>query len=156
DALIIGAGFSGLYQLHRLRQRDSRCASSSSRVAVPVPDPAQVGARLGTWVPTSRTSAVSCCTTSAYRSTWPSAGRAPRTATRIRAALMAEVRMKLYAHPFSSYCQKVLIALYENTTPFEFCMLAPDEPRTAAEHQALWPLKRMPVLVDDGRTVVES
>ena len=69
---------------------------------------------------------------------------------------MAEVRMKLYAHPFSSYCQKVLIALYENTTPFEFCMLAPDEPRTAAEHQALWPLKRMPVLVDDGRTVVES
>jgi glutathione S-transferase len=27
--------------------------------------------------------------------------------------------MKLYAHPFSSYCQKVLIALYENGTPFE-------------------------------------
>ena len=22
--------------------------------------------------------------------------------------------LKLYAHPFSSYCQKVLIALYEN------------------------------------------
>jgi len=27
--------------------------------------------------------------------------------------------MKLYAHPFSSYSQKVLIALYENATPFE-------------------------------------
>ena len=25
----------------------------------------------------------------------------------------------LFAHPFSSYCQKVLIALYENATPFE-------------------------------------
>ena len=64
--------------------------------------------------------------------------------------------MKLYAHPFSSYCQKVLIALYENDTPFEFRMLAPDDERAAADHAALWPLERMPVLVDDGRTVVES
>jgi len=64
--------------------------------------------------------------------------------------------MKLYAHPFASYCQKVLIALYENGTPFEFCMLAPDDKQMAAEHEALWPFKRMPVLVDDGCTVVES
>jgi glutathione S-transferase len=64
--------------------------------------------------------------------------------------------MQLYAHPFSSYCQKVLIALYENDTPFEFRMLAPGDAQVAAEHAALWPLKRMPVLVDDGRTVVES
>jgi glutathione S-transferase len=35
-------------------------------------------------------------------------------------------------------------------------MLAPDDEKTAAEHVALWPLKRMPVLVDDGRAVVES
>ena len=64
--------------------------------------------------------------------------------------------MKLFAHPFSSYCQKVLIALYENQTPFEFRMLAAGEEQTAAEHVALWPLRRMPVLVDGGRTVVES
>jgi len=64
--------------------------------------------------------------------------------------------MKLYAHPFSSYCQKVLIALYENETPFELRMLAPGDERAAAEHEALWPLKRMPVLVDAGRTVVEA
>ena len=64
--------------------------------------------------------------------------------------------MKLYAHPFSSYCQKVLIALYENDTPFELRMLAPGDERVAAEHEALWPLKRMPVLVDGGRTVVEA
>jgi glutathione S-transferase len=64
--------------------------------------------------------------------------------------------MKLYAHPFSSYCQKVLIALYENATAFEFRLLTPDDPQTAAEHAALWPLKRMPVLVDGDRTVVES
>ena len=63
---------------------------------------------------------------------------------------------KLYAHPFSSYCQKVLIALYENDTPFELRMLAPGDGAAAAEHAALWPLRRMPVLVDDGRTVVEA
>jgi len=26
----------------------------------------------------------------------------------------------LYAHPFSSYCQKALTALYENGTDFEY------------------------------------
>jgi glutathione S-transferase len=64
--------------------------------------------------------------------------------------------MKLYAHPFSSYCQKVLIALYENDTPFELRMLAPDDEEASAELEALWPLKRMPVLVDEGRGVIET
>ena len=64
--------------------------------------------------------------------------------------------MKLYAHPFASYCQKVLIALYENDTPFELRMLAPGDEKAAAEQEALWPLKRIPVLVDAGRTVVET
>lgn len=62
----------------------------------------------------------------------------------------------LYGHPFSSYCQKVLIALYENAIAFEFRMLASDEPKNYAEFARLWPLKRMPVLVDGARTVVES
>src|SRR5688572_10069403 len=64
--------------------------------------------------------------------------------------------LKLYAHPFSSYCQKVLIALYENETAFEFRMVAPGDGQAAAELEALWPLKRFPVLVDDGRTVLEA
>lgn len=64
--------------------------------------------------------------------------------------------LTLYAHPFSSYCQKVLIALYENAIPFGFRLLTPDDPRTQAEHAALWPLRRMPVLVDGDRTVVEA
>jgi len=63
--------------------------------------------------------------------------------------------LTLYAHPFSSYCQKVLTALYENATPFELRLLAPDQP-ASREFAALWPLQRMPVLVDGGRTVVES
>lgn len=64
--------------------------------------------------------------------------------------------MQLYAHPFSSYCQKVLIALYENDIPFELRLRAPDNPQAAAELEARWPLMRMPMLVDKGRTVVET
>ena len=62
--------------------------------------------------------------------------------------------LTLYAHPFSSYCQKVLIALYENGTSFTLRKLG--EAEADAELEALWPLKRMPVLVDDGATVLES
>lgn len=64
--------------------------------------------------------------------------------------------MKLYAHPFSSYCQKVLIALYENDTPFELSLLSPDDPENLAEHERLWPLKRFPVLTDGDRTLMEA
>jgi glutathione S-transferase len=62
--------------------------------------------------------------------------------------------MKLYAHPFSSYCQKVLIALYANAIAFEYRSL--EDAAAAAELQALWPLKRFPVLVDAGRTLLET
>jgi glutathione S-transferase len=64
--------------------------------------------------------------------------------------------LKLYAHPFSSYCQKVLIALYENATPFEMRLLTPDDPKTTAEFAELWPLKRFPLLLDGERRVLES
>lgn len=64
--------------------------------------------------------------------------------------------LKLYGHPFSSYCQKALIALYESGTPFEFRVLSPEHPEIAAEHAALWPLKRFPVLVDGARTLIEA
>ncbi|CAH2914507.1 MAG: Maleylacetoacetate isomerase (EC @ Glutathione S-transferase [uncultured Paraburkholderia sp.] len=64
--------------------------------------------------------------------------------------------LKLYAHSFSSYCQKALIALYENGTPFEFRLLAHDDPRIMAEFAELWPIRRFPVLVDSGRTVMEA
>ena len=63
--------------------------------------------------------------------------------------------MQFYGHPFSSYCQKALIALYENGIPFEFRVLSGDE-ETASEHARLWPLRRMPVLVDGERIVVEA
>jgi glutathione S-transferase len=64
--------------------------------------------------------------------------------------------LTLYAHPFSSYCQKVLIALYENGTPFDYRLLSPENPAAFAELAARWPLRRFPMLADEGRTVVES
>lgn len=62
--------------------------------------------------------------------------------------------LKLYAHPFSSYCQKVLTALYENATPFEYRLL--EDPQARAELATLSPLGRFPVLVDGKRAVLES
>jgi glutathione S-transferase len=62
--------------------------------------------------------------------------------------------VKLYSHPFSSYSQKVLIALYENGTPFEYRNL--EEPAANEELAALWPLKRFPILVDKAQTILEA
>ena len=62
--------------------------------------------------------------------------------------------MKLYAHPFSSYSQKVLIALYENATPFEYRNL--EDPSANTELASLWELKRFPVLVDQDCTILET
>ena len=63
--------------------------------------------------------------------------------------------LKLYAHPFSSYCQKALVALYENDTRFEYHRLY-DDPSAMPELAAMWPMKRFPVLVDNGRAVTEA
>ena len=62
--------------------------------------------------------------------------------------------LQLYAHP--SYCQKVLIALYENDVPFTLRTLEPSEKRNLVEFAKLSPMARMPVLVDGERVVLES
>lgn len=63
---------------------------------------------------------------------------------------------QLYFHPFSSYCQKVLVALYENGIPFDPRLL--DGPDSPAMHEltGLWPMKRFPVLVHGDQTVMEA
>lgn len=65
------------------------------------------------------------------------------------------MNLSLYAHPFSSYCQKVLTALYENATPHTFLMLD-GSGDAGLEFSARWPIKRMPLLVDGDRTVAEA
>ncbi|QCK85961.1 glutathione S-transferase family protein [Phreatobacter aquaticus] len=63
---------------------------------------------------------------------------------------------ELFAHPFSAYCQKVLVALYENDTPFTYRMLGPDDPGATETLHRLWPFKRFPLLVDDGKAIPEA
>lgn len=64
--------------------------------------------------------------------------------------------LALYGHPFSSYTQKVLIALYENGIQFEFRSIQPETPQHAAEWLRRWPLGKFPLLVDGERNVVET
>lgn len=66
------------------------------------------------------------------------------------------MKPQLFAHPFSSYCQKVLVAIYENGTAFEYRMLSPEEAGTVEEWQSIWPIKRFPVLKDGENAVMEA
>lgn len=62
--------------------------------------------------------------------------------------------LTLYAHPFSSYCWKALIALYENATPFTYRVI--EDEAGWAELESLWPIKKFPLLRDDEALVMES
>src|SRR5882757_5306234 len=60
-----------------------------------------------------------------------------------------KMTLKLYMHPLSSYCHKVLIAFYENDIPFEAKLL--NDAAAAGEFKALWPMARFPLLRDEKR-----
>jgi glutathione S-transferase len=64
--------------------------------------------------------------------------------------------IQFYGHPFSSYCQKALIAFYENDIPFEWQVVAPNNPEIGAKYSELWPIAKFPGIVDDGRVVIEA
>jgi glutathione S-transferase len=64
--------------------------------------------------------------------------------------------LALYGHAFSSYTQKVLIALYENGTPCEFRSIGPDTPEHSAQWLKRWPLRKFPLLVDGERNIAET
>ncbi len=66
------------------------------------------------------------------------------------------MKPQLFAHPFSSYCQKVLVAIYENGTAFDYRMLSAEEAGTVEEWQSIWPIKRFPVLKDGENVVMEA
>ncbi|HVH41078.1 MAG TPA: glutathione S-transferase family protein [Labilithrix sp.] len=59
--------------------------------------------------------------------------------------------LQLYFHPLSSFCQKALVALYENETPFEGHVVDLMDEAVRARFQRLWPMGKMPVLRDDAR-----
>lgn len=63
----------------------------------------------------------------------------------------------LFGHPFSSYTQKVLIALYADGTSFDYRALEMEEPMpNQAELKSHWLFGKFPVLVDDGKPIIES
>ena len=66
--------------------------------------------------------------------------------------------LTLHFHPLSSFCHKVLIALYENDTPFERHVVNLMDPADAAPFKRLWPCGQFPVLRDEARrlTIPES
>lgn len=66
--------------------------------------------------------------------------------------------LTLHMHPLASYCWKVLIALYENDTPFEAHLVDLGDPKVVVAFKALWPTAKMPLLVDKARdrTVPET
>ena len=64
--------------------------------------------------------------------------------------------LELFAHPFSSYCQKVLIALWADDTPFTYRMLDDEHPENMVELKRRWPFALFPLLIDEGETIVET
>jgi glutathione S-transferase len=66
--------------------------------------------------------------------------------------------LKLYFHPLSSFCQKVLAALYENETPFEPHIVDLANETARADFKKIWPLGKFPVLRDEAkdRTIPEG
>ena len=59
--------------------------------------------------------------------------------------------LKLHLHPLSSFCQKAIIAFYENDTPFEAALLNLGEETERSDFLTLWPIGKMPVLEDTAR-----
>jgi glutathione S-transferase len=66
--------------------------------------------------------------------------------------------LRLHYHPFSSYCQKAQIALYEREVAFEPVVVDLQDPAQRAALAALWPVTKFPVLEDEeaGRVVPEA
>jgi glutathione S-transferase len=66
--------------------------------------------------------------------------------------------LTLYFHPLASYCWKVLIALYENETPFSPKLVNLGDAKEREAFYLLAPLRKFPVLQDDAkaRVVPES
>jgi glutathione S-transferase len=66
--------------------------------------------------------------------------------------------LKLYYHPFASFCQKALIALYEKDLAFEPVLIDLGDPEHRARLQSVWPMMKFPVLRDEkaARIIPES
>ena len=57
--------------------------------------------------------------------------------------------LALYLHPLASFCHKVLIALYENETPFIGHVVDLADENASAGFLDMWPVGKIPVLRDE-------
>ena len=64
--------------------------------------------------------------------------------------------LTLYSHPLSSYCWKVLIALYESGVSFEPVMVDLGDPAARAQYLKLSPFGKIPALRDGDREILET
>jgi glutathione S-transferase len=64
--------------------------------------------------------------------------------------------MKLYYMSFSTYSQKVLIALYEKGLDFEREKVALFDPDVKAAYQKIYPIGKIPLLRTEGLMIPES
>jgi glutathione S-transferase len=64
--------------------------------------------------------------------------------------------LTLHAHPFSAFCQKAMVALYENATDFTFHLVDLGDPAAGEALAALWPFRKFPVLVDGDAVIAEA
>ena len=61
---------------------------------------------------------------------------------------------RLFAHPFSSYCWKAMIALHEKDLPYTLELVESEAVMTALRR--FWPPGKFPVLLDGDAPVIES
>ena len=64
--------------------------------------------------------------------------------------------LEFFGHPFSSYTQKVLIALYADGTPFAYRLLEQDHPENFEELKRHSPFGLFPIIIDEGEPVIET
>jgi glutathione S-transferase len=86
----------------------------------------------------------------------PADGRRPDDVAAVEGG--SSVALTLWFHPFSSYCRKALIALYECGAAFEPVIVDLGEEASRAAFLSIWPIGKFPVLRDEatGELLPES
>ena len=64
--------------------------------------------------------------------------------------------LTLYFHPLSSFCHKVLVALYENSIPFTPHTVDLSDSESSGAFKKIWPIGKFPVLRDGDIAIPES
>jgi glutathione S-transferase len=64
--------------------------------------------------------------------------------------------IQLYGHPFAAFVWKALVAAYERSVPFTFCMVDSDHAENTARMAELSPTGQFPALTDGNLAITQS